>query len=148
MTTASTQTATTTTTAQVHAARARVRAGAARQKEIDSVAGGAAALLKPLISAGFKAGDVHADAKVAQKRFELEQRRLRLQQGLPFIPQAQKRSYIKYIFIGIAFVIGSIVILVYLASSTATRTSQRGVVSQGITPEGKRRRVIRRRKKP
>jgi len=114
----------------------------------DDVGGGAAALLNPLVDAGFRAEDVHAQAKMDKKRFLLEQRRLKLAQSQPFIPQARKRSYTKYIFMGIAAIIGLIAILVYFAGSTATRTGKSGVVSQGVTKSGKRKRVIRKRKRP
>jgi len=110
--------------------------------KVDDVAGGAAAMLRPLVDAGFSLEKTQRDTKYQQKQFLIEQRR----KGLvpTYVPDAPKGpSAVKFLLLGGAALIALIVGLVILASSTASRTSKLGVIA---VKGGKRIRRVR--KKP
>lgn len=109
-----------------------------------NVAGGAAAIINPLVSAGFDIHNTGMETKYAGKRFLLDQRRAKLL-NQPFLPAArQGKSPLKMILIFVAVIIALVVGLGVLASSTATSSSKTGIITKG----GKRFKRVRRRSRP
>lgn len=88
---------------------------------VDSVAGGAAAALSPLISAGFNASKVQDQTKYAGKMFEIEQRKQELYRLPSYLPPSREgTSVLAFVFLGIGVVIALIVALVVFTSKVSS----------------------------